>query len=182
MLPLRPHLRPRSPRGSVDRIATTGLDRAAVILLALHLDREVIRTYVRFMATPEDLYRSWLFELWYGDYAVAERLFTPEAVGHWPTLQVNGPNGFADQIRQSHEMFAEIENTLDVGPIIDDGLVAARWTFHGSYRGGIPGATADIGTRVAFSGHDIFRIEGDRFAEYWVLSNVQAFMTALGLS
>jgi len=155
-------------------------DRAAVVLMS-HIDPEHIRTYVRFMTTPENLYRSWLFELWYGDYAVAERLFTANAIGHWPSLQVTGPKGFADQIRQSHEMFADIENTIDVGPIIDNGLVAARWTFHGSYRGGIPGATAEVGTRVAFSGHDIFRVEGDRFAEYWVLSNTQAFMAALGV-
>ncbi|GAA1527180.1 hypothetical protein GCM10009678_05930 [Actinomadura kijaniata] len=126
------------------------------------------------------LYRRWLFELWPGDYPVAKEIFTPGFVGRWPSLEVRGPQGVVEQIRRSHGFFADIENTLDVGPIVDGDLVAARWTFHGTYRDGIPGATAAPGTRVAFSGQDIFRVEGDRFAEYWVVSDALGMMRALG--
>lgn len=126
-----------------------------------------------------DLYRRWLFELWYGDFAVANEIFTSDFVGHWPSLDVHGPMGAADQIRQSHTLFSDIENTLDVGPIIADGRCAARWTFHGSYREGIPGATVASGTRISFSGHDILRVENGRFAEYWVIADGLGMMHQL---
>ncbi|KAA6212166.1 hypothetical protein CP973_22160 [Streptomyces albofaciens JCM 4342] len=132
------------------------------------------------MNVIDSLYRRWLFDLWHGDFAVAEEILTPDFLGHWPTMDVHGPEGAADQIRRSHEYFTDIRNTLDVGPVIGDGLVAARWTFHGAYRGGIPGATAEPGTRVSFAGQDIFRVADGRFAEYWVTSDGLGMMTALG--
>ena len=132
------------------------------------------------MVDVADLYRRWLFDLWYGDDAVAADIFTPDFVGHWPALDVHGPQGVVEQLHRSRRMFGDIENTLDVGPVVGTGMVAARWTFHGSYRGGIPGATAAPGTRIAFSGQDIFRAEGDRFAEYWVASDALGMMHALG--
>lgn len=126
------------------------------------------------------LYRRWLFDMWGGDLDAAAEIFTPDFVGHWPSVTVHGPQGVADQVRQSHRLFADIKNTLDVGPIVQGDLIAARWTFHGSYREGIPGASAAPGTRISFSGQDIFRVEGDRFAEYWVESDGLGMMRALG--
>ena len=126
------------------------------------------------------LYKRWLFDAWRGDRAVIDAIFAPGFVGHWPTMDVHGPDGVAAQIDQSHAYFSGIENTLDVGPIVDGDLVAARWTFHGAYRGGIPGTTAEPGTRIAFTGQDIFRVENGRFAEYWSVSDGLGMMTALG--
>ena len=132
------------------------------------------------IAQHEKLYRRWLFDLWYGDFAAAAEIFTPDFVGHWPSHEVHGPQAVADQIRQSRALFSDIENTLDVGPVISSGLCAARWTFHGSYLGGIPGTTATPGTRISFSGHDIFRVDNGRFAEYWVISDSTGMMQQLG--
>ncbi|MDB1086398.1 ester cyclase [Streptomyces sp. ACA25] len=126
------------------------------------------------------LYGRWLFDLWHGDFAVAEEILTPDFVGHWPTMDVHGPDRVVEQIRQSHEYFGDIENTLDVGPVIGDGMVAARWTFHGSYRGGVPGASVPSGTRISFAGQDLFRLVDGRFAEYWVVSDTLGMMAALG--
>ncbi|XRQ15203.1 ester cyclase [Actinomadura welshii] len=131
----------------------------------------------------DELYRRWLFEVWHGDFAVAEQILTPDFTGHWPNLEVHGPAEAAEQVRRSHEFFTGVRTTLDVGPVVSaagDGMVAAGWTFHGAYRGGIPGATAEPGTAVAFRGHDIFRARDGRFAEYWVVSDVMGMMTALG--
>ncbi|KAF4406291.1 hypothetical protein CRI70_21070 [Streptomyces sp. Ru87] len=128
----------------------------------------------------EQLYRRWLQDFWGGDFEVAQDILTPGFVGHWPGQDVHGPGGAIEQVEQSHACFSDINTTLDVGPLVDGSLVAARWTFHGSYRGGIPGATAPAGTRIGFTGHDLFRAEGDRFAEYWVVSDVLGMMTRLG--
>ncbi|WP_067806382.1 ester cyclase [Actinomadura formosensis] len=132
------------------------------------------------MQTLDALYRRWLFQVWNGDYAVAEEILAPGFTGHWPDLQVHGPAGAIEQVRRSREYFGDVSTTLDVGPVVGDGMVAAGWSFHGSYRGGIAGATAAPGTRVSFSGHDIFRAEGGRFTEYWVVSDALGLMTALG--
>lgn len=138
------------------------------------------------------LYRRWLFEVWQGDFAAAGDILAPGFTGHWPDLEVHGPAEAAEQVRRSHAYFTDVSTALDAGPVIGpapgspagsspgDGMVAAAWSFHGSYRDGIPGATAAPGTRVSFRGHDLFRAEGGRFTEYWVVSDALGLMTALG--
>lgn len=128
-----------------------------------------------------DLYRRWLFDVWLGDFAAAEEIFAADFVGHWPGFDAHGPEGAVEQVKKSREMFDDIANTLDVGPIVDGDLVAARWTFNGAYRQGVPGATVPPGTGIAFTGQDIFRAENGRFAEYWVVSDALGLMTALGV-
>ncbi|MFI0408945.1 ester cyclase [Actinomadura sp. 3N508] len=128
----------------------------------------------------DELYRRWLFEVWTGDYAVAGEILTPGFTGHWPNLEVHGPAEAAEQVRRSHASFGGVRTSLDAGPVVGDGMVAAGWTFHGEYLGGIPGATAAPGTPVSFRGQDIFRAEEGRFAEYWVVSDALGLMATLG--
>ncbi|WP_311132070.1 ester cyclase [Nonomuraea gerenzanensis] len=122
-----------------------------------------------------------MLELWNGDLQLAHELVTPDFVGHWPGMDVSGPDGLVEALRQGHAPFAEVEVTLDVGPIVDGDLVSARWTFAGTYRGGLPGVTAAEGTRIAFSGHDILRAKDGRFTEYWVISDAQSLNRQLGI-
>ncbi|OEV04868.1 hypothetical protein AN216_05330 [Streptomyces oceani] len=131
--------------------------------------------------TVRTLYRRWLLELWRGDFSVAEEILAPEFLGHWPQFDVVGPQAAAEQIRQSHAYFSDIDTTLDVGPIVDGGMVAAHWTFHGSYQGGVPGATVPTGSRISFAGQDIFRAVDGMFTEYWVVSDALGMMTELGV-
>lgn len=127
------------------------------------------------------MYERWLLEMWNGAFQVAHDLVTPNFVGHWPGMDVHGPDGLIDALRQGNEPFDDVTVTLDVGPIVDGDRVAARWTFSGTYRGGVPGADAAPGTEVGFSGHDILRVEDGRFAEYWVISDVQTFSRQLAI-
>ena len=60
---------------------------------------------------------------------------------------------------------------LEVGPIVEGDMLAARWSGRGTYAGGIPGTSAPAGTEVWFGGIDIMRIEDGRLAEYWVSSD-----------
>lgn len=126
------------------------------------------------------LYRRWLLELWNGDLAVAREVVTDGFVGHWPGRDVHGPDELAGAIEATHGMFSEVSVTLDVGPLVDGDLVAARWTFAGTYAGGIPGATARSGLRTTHHGADLLRAEGDRFAEYWVSADNLELMQQLG--
>lgn len=127
-----------------------------------------------------ELYRCWLKDVWGGDFDAAHRIFTPDVVGHWPGHEVHGVRDLIGQVRQSHELFGDIATTLDVGPLLDGDLLAARWTFRGDYRGGVPGSTVPEGTRIVLVGHDLFRVEGGRFAEYWNMTDGLGMLRQLG--
>lgn len=127
-----------------------------------------------------DVYRRWLFELWpTGDPDLAGQLVTPGFVGHWPDRRVHGPAELADAIGQALALFSEVTTTVEVGPIVEDDLVAARWSFHGRYRGGVPGLAAPAGTPATLRGADVLRLADGRFTEYWVSSDTPQLMALL---
>jgi predicted ester cyclase len=68
---------------------------------------------------------------------------------------------------------------VEVGPVAEGELVAARWIGQGSYKGGMQGASAPAGTPVSFSGLDLLRVEDGRFAEYWVISETEHLLAQL---
>jgi SnoaL-like polyketide cyclase len=129
----------------------------------------------------KQLYRRWLLELWNGDLEVAEQVVTPGFVGSWPGRPglVHGPGELVEVIRASHALFEDLRFEVEVGPVVEGDLVAARWVGRGSYRGGMEGATVAAGTRVGFAGHDLLRVEDGRFAEYWVVSEEQHLLAQL---
>lgn len=129
----------------------------------------------------DKLYERWLLEMWAGDFGLARELVTPDFVGHWPGQDVHGAEELIDILRQGHAPFEGVTVTLDVGPIVDGNQVAARWTFSGRYKGGMPGATVPEGTDVSFTGHDVLRAEDGRFAEYWVISDTESLARELGM-
>ena len=106
------------------------------------------------------LYERWLLELWHGDYAVADEILTEDFAGHWPDREVSGRGELVDLIRSTHEMFDSLEFKLELGPIAEGDLVAARWTGIGRTEEGA----------MPLLGNDILRVRDGRFAEYWVAS------------
>ncbi|WP_199430715.1 ester cyclase [Qaidamihabitans albus] len=112
------------------------------------------------------MYDRWLHELWNGELGELERLargvVTEDFVGNWPgrPALVRGPDQLAAVIRQGREMFDELAFEVEVGPVADGDLVAARWLARGSH----------AGEPVEFRGHDLLRRAGDAFAEYWVIA------------
>ena len=118
-----------------------------------------------------ELYERWLMELWHGDLAVAEEIVAEDFVGHWPEQEVQGRAALVDLIRETRGMFAELTFRLEVGPIAEGDLLAARWTGTGS--------TPD-GGQMPLLGNDILRVADGRLAEYWVSSDGIALMQQLG--
>lgn len=112
-----------------------------------------------------DMYRRWLDELWNGDLdqleTLAAKVVTEDFVGSWPRRpgHVHGPRELAAVIRQGRTTFDELRFSVHVGPIADGDLLAARWKAEGSYDA----------RPVEFHGHDVLRLSGDRFGEYWVI-------------
>lgn len=133
------------------------------------------------MTDPRRLYEQWLYQLWTsGEPETAARLVTPDFVGHWPGQDVHGPADLASTVQQSLRLFSGVTTAIEVGPVVDGDLVAARWRFQGAYAGGIPGATVPVGTPITLRGADLLRYAGDRFQEYWVSSDALELMAALG--
>ncbi len=108
-----------------------------------------------------ELYERWLMRLWHGDYAVAEEILAEDFLGHWPEREVRGRGALVDLIRETRGMFAELTFRLELGPIVDGDLVAARWSGSG---------TTPDGGETPLLGHDILRVADGRVAEYWVAS------------
>jgi hypothetical protein len=110
---------------------------------------------------PRETYRRWLLQLWQGDDAAADVL-ADDILAHWPDRDVRGRDALTDLIEQTRAAFDELTFELEVGPLVDGDLVAARWSGVGRRAGGEP---------TAFLGHDVMRLRGDgRIAEYWVVS------------
>jgi predicted ester cyclase len=132
------------------------------------------------------LYRRWMLELWNGELAVATELVTDDFVIHQARAdgagsdERRGPEAVVQLVRDGHAPFDGLTFEIEVGPVVEGDLVAARWAGRGRYQGGLPGATAAAGTPVAFGGIDLLRARGDRFAEYWVSSDGLALMGQLG--
>lgn len=110
------------------------------------------------MAEVQTLYRRWISELWAGRPIAAE-IVTDDFVGHWPDRDVHGPDDLAQIIGETRNMLKDLTFEVEIGPLRDGDLVAARWVGTG---GGPNGP-------VRFTGNDILRLadDGQRFAEYW---------------
>ena len=111
------------------------------------------------MTDPRELYGRWLLELWSGDLDVAEEIVADDFAGHWPDHEVRGRDALVATIRETHAMFESVGFALELDPLVDGDRLAARWRGR---------ATLPDGEEMRFVGHDILRIEGGRFAEYWV--------------
>jgi hypothetical protein len=108
------------------------------------------------MTSPNALYERWINELWAGQPVAAE-LVSDDFVGHWPERDVRGPDQLLAIIDETRNMFTDLTFAIEIGPLIDGDMVAGRWVGSGR---------SDDGP-VRFTGNDILRVKGGRFAEYW---------------
>lgn len=102
------------------------------------------------------LYQRWIKELWAGTITAAE-LVSADFVGHWPTHDVHGPDQLQAIIDDTRERLRELLFVIDVGPLVDGDLVAARWISTGATRSG----------PARFTGNDILRVADGKVVEYW---------------
>ena len=108
------------------------------------------------MTSSDALYGRWINELWAGK-AVADEIVTDDFVGHWPDREVHGPDELEAIIAETRNMLADLTFEIELGPLVDGDLIAGRWVGTGR---------SDDGP-MTFTGNDILRMAGDRFAEYW---------------
>lgn len=102
------------------------------------------------------LYQRWIKELWAGTITAAE-LVSADFVGHWPTRDVQGPDQLQAIVDDTRKRLRELMFVVDVGPLVQGDLVAARWISTGATRSG----------PARFTGNDILRVVDGKIVEYW---------------
>ncbi|MEH3143098.1 MAG: nuclear transport factor 2 family protein [Mycobacterium kyogaense] len=102
------------------------------------------------------LYQRWVKELWSGTI-VAGELVSDDFVGHWPTYDVHGPDQLQAIVDDTRNRLRELQFVIDVGPLVDGDLVAARWISTGAARTG----------PARFTGNDILRVVDGKIVEFW---------------
>lgn len=135
-------------------------------------------------ARQAEVVQAWV-RLWNGDYAQAERIVSPEVRVRAALMDggdgsaIKGPGGMAAMVRQIRSISPDLRFSIEVGPIIDDDQVVLRWIATGTYGGGFPGATAEPGTPLRFTGTDTLRLERGRIVDYWLNADTLLLTTQL---
>lgn len=133
---------------------------------------------------PKAMLDAWL-RLWNGDVAQAPGIISPGFRVHAALLDggdgssIRGVDGLVAWIGQTRAAFRDLRFTIEVPPLVDGRYASVRWTATGTYAGGFPGAKAQPGTVVTFTGTDTLRMRDGRFAEYWVNSDTLSLLTQL---
>lgn len=123
--------------------------------------------------------------LWNGDLAQAAAIIAPGFRIHAALLDggdgsiFRGVDGLLAWISQTRAAFPDLHFAVEVPPLIDGRYASVRWTATGTYAGGFPGAQAEPGTAVTFTGTGTLRVEDGRFAEYWINSDTLELVTRL---
>lgn len=116
------------------------------------------------------LYYRWI-SAWNGDDIDLEEIFDHNVIVRQMPKEQHGIEAVREMIARGRAPFDSVRFTVDVEPIFDDHMLAARWMCHGVYTGGLEGATAEPGTQVVFGGVDIWRFSDGKVTDYWVSSD-----------
>ncbi|MDG9674742.1 ester cyclase [Micromonospora sp. DH14] len=123
--------------------------------------------------------------LWNGDFSDVDELIAPGVRVH-AALADGGDGSAIDDAKAMTGWVAQLRGPLpdlvfdiEVGPIVQDDLLALRWHATGTYGGGFPGAGAPVGTPVDFTGVDLLRVRDGQIVEYWLNSDMLLLLTQL---
>lgn len=138
------------------------------------------------IADKNAIWDSWS-KLWNGDLSIADDLISPQFLAHFAPMSANqgevrGPDDFKQWIQAAGAAFTNFQFVTEVGPIADEGLIAGRWVFQGTFQGGIPGAAPEaIGKHIRYNGIDIFRVVDGKIVEYWLCADTLHLLQQIGV-
>ncbi|WP_405877170.1 ester cyclase [Streptomyces sp. NBC_01136] len=133
---------------------------------------------------PKAMLDAWL-RLWNGDLGQASGIISPDFRVHAALLDggdgssIRGADGLVAWIGQTRAAFPDLRFAIQVPPLVDGRYASVRWTATGTYAGGFPGARAEPGTVVTFTGTDTLRMRDGKFAEYWLNTDTLQWLTRL---
>jgi steroid delta-isomerase-like uncharacterized protein len=118
-----------------------------------------------------------------GNLALADEFLAEDFVGHLMEdgRELTGPEGYKQWVKETHELFPDLELTFDPVFATDD-VLCGRWRFTGTHRGAMPEYGIEpTGNSVEFSGLFIDRVEDGRVVEMWHLMDNLTLMQQLGV-
>ena len=114
-----------------------------------------------------------------GNLAVADDLFVPEYVHHFPDEDIHGPDGMKQLDKRLRTAFPDWQISAD-DVIAEGDKVVVRYTMHGTHQGeGFD--IAPTGKRVVYTGIDIIRIADGKIVEQWTEIDALGLLRQLGV-
>ena len=120
-------------------------------------------------------------ELWTNaDLAVADEIYSPDAVGHCGNLpdQTGYPECEKELVRQDRVAFPDGTATVE-DQIAEGDKVLTRWRFRGTHLGPLYGSQAS-GREISVAGFHVHRIVDGRVTEVWALGDFYSLLLQMG--
>ena len=121
-------------------------------------------------------------ELWNkGDLAVADEIYSTNAVGHDPTNPQHGgyPECEKEMVVRDRTALPDTHVTIE-DQIAEGDQVVTRWTARGTHTGEVMGIPPTE-KQVTFAGIHIHRIEAGKIVEVWAIDDLLGLMQQFGV-
>ena len=115
-----------------------------------------------------------------GNLAVADEILAGNYVYHFPTHDIEGPEGFKEFIAMMRKAFPDLHVTIE-DLIAESDTVAARFTMRGTFKGELMGM-APTGKKLEFPEVVIIRFKNGKEVEATAFANMLSFNEQLGIS
>lgn len=115
-------------------------------------------------------YYQWI-AYWNGEDIDLDEIIHRDVIVRQAPNERHGIESVREMVKQGRAPFDPIFFTVEVEPIYDDHMLAARWKCHGTYNGSLPNTTAEAGKQIVFGGADIWRFSDGLVSDYWVNSD-----------
>jgi steroid delta-isomerase-like uncharacterized protein len=107
-----------------------------------------------------------------------ERTFAPDCVLHYPNNELNGPQGYRDNVAPFLTGLPDFRHIIE-DSIADGDKLVVRFTIPATHTGDFLGV-APTGKKVVLTAIAIFRIENGVIAEAWIEMDALGLMQQLG--
>lgn len=115
-------------------------------------------------------YYQWI-GIWNGQDHNLEDIFHRDVIVRQAPNEKHGIEAVQEMVEQGRAPFDPIFFSVEIEPVFDDHMLAARWKCHGTYKGGLPDVSAEPGKEIVFGGTDMWRFSDGLVSDYWVSSD-----------
>ena len=113
--------------------------------------------------------------------AVADEVVSPQFTSHdWPERGPTGPKAFRDYYAALRSAVPDARYEVD-DLIAEQDRVVVRWRLLGTHQGDFGGIAAS-GRPITLEGIAIYRVEGGKLMERWVVSDLHGVREQIGAS
>jgi predicted ester cyclase len=129
-------------------------------------NKELVRRFYK------EVYVNW-------NMAVADEVISPQFISHdWPEGGLTGPKAFRDYYSAIRSALPDARYEVD-DLIAEGDRVVVRWRLLGTHKGAFRGI-APTGRAITLKGIAIYRVEGGKLMERWVVSDLYGVLEESG--